>query len=176
MYRWNGYELICYVFTCVCLSTAGWGGIPACLAGGIPACLAGLQGQSPGPLPRGCLQTHTWGGWFPGLHPGGLQDHTRWDVSQLPPPHGRLLPQAVRILLECILVRDIISLSLIKTLEVIHLNTKANELMQHISITKEEDLCHILWKSQSSVSIFRIVWRQTIFESLIREHCFVSVQ
>lgn len=54
-------------------------------------------------------------------------------------------------------VRDIISLSLIKTLEVIHLNTKANELMQHISITKEEDLCHILWKSQSYVSIFRLV-------------------
>ena len=53
-------------------------GIPASLAGGIPACLA-------------------WGS--PGPHPGGVSQHA---LRQNPPPR-QLLPQAVRILLECIL-------------------------------------------------------------------------
>ena len=40
---------------------------------------------------------------------GGLQAHTRVELcipacTEADPPHGRLLPQAVRILLECILV------------------------------------------------------------------------
>ena len=89
-----------------CLSVhggGGGGGIPACLAGGIPSCLAaGLQG--------GGLQAHTqggsWGVWSgvsrptPGGGGWGLQAHTQED-----PPRGRLLPWAVRILLECILVQ-----------------------------------------------------------------------
>ena len=87
--------------------------------------LRGLAWGSPGPHPGGklrCLasgglQAHTW---------GGLQAHTGWGVSrptpgrvsrptpggwvsqhalrQTPPRNRRLLLQAVRILLECILV------------------------------------------------------------------------
>ena len=101
------------------------GGIPACLAGDIPACLAGLwgggspgphpggklrglaRGASPGsylggisrPIPRGVSDPHPGGS--PGPHPGGcVFQH----ALRQTPPHGWLLPRAVRILLECILV------------------------------------------------------------------------
>ena len=49
---------------------------------------------------QGGLQTHTQ---------GGLQAHTRAGVSQYAlrlNPHGHLLPWTVRILLECILVKN----------------------------------------------------------------------
>ena len=110
-----------YVFTGVCHSVHGeGGGIPACLAGlwgrgGIPACLAGLQahtqgrswgvwpGGSPGPHPGG-----SWGVWPEGVSrptPGGSPACTEADI---PHPSRRLLLRAVRILLECILVVNII--------------------------------------------------------------------
>ena len=89
----------------------GVGGIPACIAGGIPACLAaGLLG---GGIPE-CLagfQAHTQGGSWRGISPGrclllGVPAPggacSRGGVET--PPPWRLLLQAVRILLECILV------------------------------------------------------------------------
>ena len=87
------------------------------------------QGYSPGPHPggklrglaRGDLQAHTQGGspgphpgGSPGPHPGGPQAHTGGSPDPHPggciiacteaDPHGWLLPWAVHILLECILV------------------------------------------------------------------------
>ena len=116
-----------------CRSWGVGGDIPTCLAGGVPACLA-LVGF-PGPHPRGKLRGLARGvsrptpRGSPGPHPGevsrptprgGLQAHTQgrspgphqWGVvypsmhwGRPPPFRGRLLPRAVRILLECILVR-----------------------------------------------------------------------
>ena len=77
------------------------GGIPACLAGGIPACLAGLHWGSPGPHPGGKLRGLARGG-SPGPHLGGLCIPACTEADPL--PGGWLLPRAVHILLECILV------------------------------------------------------------------------
>ena len=106
------------------------GGIPACIAGGIPACLAGIQGVSrpkpreklrglargiSRPTPRGVSRPTPRGVSRPTLE--GVSRPTLEGVSRPTPrgvcvsqhalrqtPRGRLLPRAVRILLECILV------------------------------------------------------------------------
>ena len=116
---WEGY-----VLTGVCDSVHKEWGV------GIPACIAGLQahtqggklrgltwGGSPGPHPGGKLRGLAWRG-VSRHTPGGLQAHTRGgrspgphggipactEVDTRPPPIRRLLPRAVRILLECNLV------------------------------------------------------------------------
>ena len=104
-----------------------WGGPPGPHPGGLQAHTQGVcvsehalrqdplsrptpQGKLRG-LARGGLQAHSRGG-SPGPHLGGVSRPTPGGgcvcVSQhalrQTPPHGRLLPRAVRILLECILV------------------------------------------------------------------------
>ena len=62
-------------------------------------------GGSPGPHPRGSPGQHPRGS--PSPHPRGegcVSQHALWQT----PPRGRLLPRAVRILLECILVISVI--------------------------------------------------------------------
>ena len=73
-------------------------------------------GGSPGPHPRGKLRGLAWGGLQAHTQGdlqahtlGGLQAHTQGGVpacteADTPPPSRRLLPQVLRILLECILV------------------------------------------------------------------------
>ena len=61
-----------YVFTSVCDSAHGGGGIPACLHVSRPTPKWELVGSGRG---GGCLQVHTWG-VSPGPHSGGLQAHT----------------------------------------------------------------------------------------------------
>ena len=68
-------------------------------------------GGSPGSHPKGSPGSHPRGS--PCSHPGGLQVHT-WGVcipacteTDTTSPNGRLLPRAVRILLECILVTSV---------------------------------------------------------------------
>ena len=78
--------------------------------------LRGLAGGSPGPHPGVCvcgLQAHTQRGVSRPTPREGLQPHTQGErVSRLTPGGGadppRLLLWAVRILLECILVVDLI--------------------------------------------------------------------
>ena len=101
---------VTHPFVCLSMGThgyvwgSGWGSVQAQAQG------------SPGPH---------WGGGCPGPHLGGVQAHTKgvsrprpiWGVSQhalrqTPPPSRRLLPRAVRILLECILVRGVLGFPL----------------------------------------------------------------
>ena len=88
-----------FLHVSVILFTGGGGAIPACIAGGIPACLAaGLQGGAwsrGGVCSRGGL---LWRG-------GGCS----WGEGP-----ARLLLRAVRILLECILVRLLFPLPWLK--------------------------------------------------------------
>ena len=65
--------------------------------------LRDLTRGSPSPQPGG-LQAQTGGS--PGLHPGGMCIPACTEVD--PSPSWWLLPQAVRILLECILVGDVL--------------------------------------------------------------------
>ena len=96
-----------------------WGGIPACIVGDIPVCLAagGWWWGVSRLTPMGGLQAHTQTGGFPGPHQGVSRPTPRWvsrptprecipscTEADPPPSRGRLLPRAVRILLECILV------------------------------------------------------------------------
>ena len=67
-----------------------------------------LHGGSPGPHPGSC---GVWPGGSPGPHPGGGGQMPTLGgglcipaCTELDSPLGRLLPRAVRILLECILV------------------------------------------------------------------------
>ena len=120
------FAKVMFLHVSVCPQGGGCGGV-------IPACLAGFQTHtqreawgvwlgrgSPGPHPGGKLRGLAWGVSMPtpkgGLHThtqGGLQAHSCGGVSQhalkhTPPLHSWwLLLQAVRILLECILVEYI---------------------------------------------------------------------
>ena len=111
-----------YVFTRVCHSVhRGWYPSMPCSGGWLSQ--HALQVVSQHPLQQGGLQAHTHGGspgMDPGPHPGGAPGPHPGKGSpgphlgegcipacteaDLPPPHGRLLPRVVRILLECILV------------------------------------------------------------------------
>ena len=103
----------------------GGGGIPACIAGGIPACLAGFQAHTQGgslggsgrgvsrPTPKGEVEGDLARGGVSRLTPRGRglllggawsTGVCSWRGGVEPSPLGRLLLQAVRILLECILV------------------------------------------------------------------------
>ena len=88
-----------YAFTRVCLSTGGWWypSMPCRWYPSMPC--RSLGGGSPGPHWRGSLGPHPGGS--PGPHLGGVSQHA---LRQPPPRRGQLLPRAVRILLECILV------------------------------------------------------------------------
>ena len=104
-----------YVFTGVCVSTGGGGGIPACLAGGIPACLAaGLQegGGIPACLAgsiSACLAAGLQGGSCSEGEvpaPGGGGACSQGCVEETLPASRRLLLRRVCILLECTLLFD----------------------------------------------------------------------
>ena len=81
------------------LEGSGWRGLQAHTQGW----LRDLARGSPSPQPGG-LQAQTGGS--PGLHPGGMCIPACTEVD--PSPSWWLLPQAVRILLECILVGDVL--------------------------------------------------------------------
>ena len=89
-----------------------WGGSPGPPPGRKLRGLAWLGSTGPHPggswgvWPGGCLQAHTWGA-SPGTHPGGSPDPHLGGL-QADTPSWRLLLQAVRILLECILVLNMI--------------------------------------------------------------------
>ena len=103
---WNAF-----IFLITALKRSSRGG-----GGGFPACNPGLQAHNQGggelrglaggvsrPTPGGVLQAHTWGG-SPGPHPGGIPACTEADT---PAPQQMATAAAVRILLECILVKFI---------------------------------------------------------------------
>ena len=106
--------------------------------------LRGLARGSPDPHPGGfprttpmaCLQAHTWGG-LQAHTQGGLQAHTRAGVSQYAlrlNPHGRLLPWTVRILLECILVKNRMEIIFVRAFQK-NINTFKHANIKSLSYT-----------------------------------------
>ena len=92
------------IFSEVCVknSVHRWGWYPSMHCRWYPSMPCRYQGRSPGPHPGGKLRGLARGGLH-GPHPGGGLPQCMLGYTT-PTPRGWLLPRAVHILLECILV------------------------------------------------------------------------